>query len=221
MMRRETKTLPIECVELKLGDSDSERTFEGYASTFNGVDSYGDTVLPGAYTETIKNRRQPIAMRWNHLGPIIGKWTEIAEDGTGLRVKGSLTPGHSVAEDVYASLKHGAVGGLSIGYRIPDGGAQKAGKIRQLKRVDLIEVSVVESPADANARVDSIKGLLDEIESLADCEAVLRDAAGLSRADAVALVSRIKAIALGDRGRENDDVAAVAALIRAVRIPGA
>ncbi len=109
------KNLSLDAIGLKM-DSDG-RKFSGYASVFGGVDSYGDTIMPGAYKATIGERARPIAMRWNHHGPVIGKWTGMKEDDTGLFVEGELTQGHSVAEDAYALLKHGAVTGLSIGYR--------------------------------------------------------------------------------------------------------
>lgn len=47
-----------------------------------------------------------------------------------------------------------------------------------------------------------IKSALDAVQSLKDVEALLRDAAGLSRADACALVSRIKSLAHGERDAE-------------------
>jgi HK97 family phage prohead protease len=197
----ELKTLAVEAVEFKF-DEARKGLFAGYASKFNGVDSYGDTVLPGAYAQTLSNRSRPIQMRWNHFGPVIGKWTKAVEDDNGLYVEGELTPGHSVADDVYASMKHGAVTGLSIGFRIPSGGSAKEGKLRQLKRIDLIEISVVEAPADLGAQVGNVKSFIDEAESLKEIESLLRDAAGFTRADACALVSRIKALAHGERDAE-------------------
>lgn len=217
---RECKTLLFDECQLKLGEQGGAHEFTGYASVFNGVDSYGDSIIPGAYLSTLANRQRPVMMRWNHYGPVIGKWDSLHEDGHGLRVKGTLTPGHSVAEDVYASMKHGSVAGLSIGYQIPSGGAQKVGKIRQLKQVHLIEVSVVEAQADANAVVDSVKGLIEAAGSLAELESILRDTGGFSRADSCTLVARIKAVALGDRVQE-PLATEIAAMIRAVRIPGA
>ena len=41
---------------------------------------------------------------------------------------------------------------------------------------------------------------LEELETLADAERYLREVGGLSRAQAVAFVSRVKRIALGKRG---------------------
>jgi HK97 family phage prohead protease len=212
----ELKQLSLDAVEVKFG---ADRTFTGYASAFNGVDSYGDTILPGAYADTIKNRARPIRMRWNHHGPVIGKWTDVVEDGKGLVVTGELTPGHSVAEDVYAGLKHGSLDGLSIGYRIPPGGSQKEGKVRQLKRIDLIEISVVEEPADLAARVADVKSAIEEAQSLKEIEARLRDGFGLSWDAATALVSRVKFLALRDGDAEAKRTAALAEAFQQFRPP--
>lgn len=155
----ERKNLDLNNVELKFDEEDGARKFSGYASVFGGVDSYGDTIVPGAYSKTISGRERPIAMRWNHTGPVIGKWLKAEEDERGLYVEGELTPGHSVATDVYALMKHGAVTGLSIGYRIPAGGSEKKGDVRLLKQIELVEISVVEDPADFAARISNVKSL--------------------------------------------------------------
>lgn len=202
----ELKTLTVEAVEFKFDDA-RRGFFAGYASKFNGVDSYGDTILPGAYAQTLSNRQRPIQMRWNHFGPVIGKWTKAVEDDHGLYVEGELTPGHSVADDVYALMKHGAVNGLSIGFRIPPGGSAKDGKLRQLKRIDLVEISVVEEPADLGARIGDVKSAIDEIESLKQAEAFIRDGCGLSWTAATALVSQIKSLALRDGAAEETQLA--------------
>lgn len=209
----ELKTLAVEAVEFRF-DEARKGFFSGYASKFNGVDSYGDTILPGAYAQTLENRQRPIQMRWNHFGPVIGKWTKAAEDDHGLYVEGELTPGHSVADDVYASMKHGAVNGLSIGFRIPPGGSAKEGKLRQLKRIDLVEISVVETPADLGARIGDVKSAIDEIETLKQAEAFIRDGCGLSWAAATALVSQIKAVALRDGAADQTQLAEVFARLR-------
>lgn len=196
----ERKSLELHAVELKFDDAG--RKFSGYASVFNGLDSYGDTIMPGAYKATLVDRQRPIQLRWNHYGPVIGKWTALHEDEKGLYVEGELTPGHSVAEDAYSLLKHGAVTGMSIGYRIPAGGAEKDGDKRLLKQIDLVEISIVESPADLNAQIGDVKAAIDEAESLKEIESLLRDAGGFSRADATALVARIKSMSRGERGDE-------------------
>lgn len=197
-MNMERKLIGLDLVEVKFND-EGAGTFEGYASVFGGVDSYGDTILPGAYKKTLRKRDRPVRMRWNHWGPVIGKWVEIAEDEKGLRVVGELTPGHSVAQDVYASMKHGAVDGMSIGYRpvqIRDLGDGK----RELKEIELVEISVVEDPADLAARVGDVKSAVDSMTSLKELEAFMREAWRITREDAAALVHRVKSLSIsGER----------------------
>lgn len=218
-MIMERKLLDLGAVDIKMID-DGAGIFEGYASVFSGVDSYGDMILPGAYANTLSNRQRPIQLRWNHTGPVIGKWLEASEDDKGLRVKGKIVIGHSVGSDAYELMKAGAVTGLSIGYRIPPGGSEKDGRLRKLKRIDLIEISVVETPADLGAVIGDVKTALDQCQSLKDVEALLRDAAGLSRADVCALVSRVKALAHGERDAEMREAEAILAQFQQFTVPG-
>ena len=209
----ELKTLSLETVEFKF-DEARKGFFSGYASVFNGVDSYGDTIVKGAYAKTLSDRQRPIQMRWNHFGPVIGKWVAAEEDEIGLRMDGELTLGHSVADDAYALMKHGAVNGLSIGFRIPEGGSEKSGDVRLLKRIELVEVSIVEEPADLAARIGDVKSAIDEIESLKQAEAFLRDVGGFSWAAAKALASQIKSVALRDGAAEETQMLALLARLR-------
>ena len=192
----------VETVDFKFYEG-KQGLFSGYASVFGGVDSYGDTIMPGAYKATLENRDRPVQLRFNHEQGVIGKWTRMEEDDKGLYVEGELTPGHSKAIDVYASLKHGAISGLSIGYRAMAYTENETGGLN-LQEISLIEISVVESPADLNAQIGTIKSVLDEVKTLKEIEALLRDAGGFSRADSTALVSRIKALAHGDRESEKN-----------------
>ena len=186
------KLSPFDRLSVKFDDA-RPGFFSGYASVFGLVDSYGDTIAPGAYSKTLQNRERPIQLRWNHYGGVVGKWLTLREDEKGLYVEGELTPGHSVAQDAYALMKHGAVNGLSIGYR-PIEAEQKDDGTRLLKQIDLFEISIVETPADAAALIGDVKSAIDGAESLKEIEALLRDAGGFSRADACALVARIKSM---------------------------
>lgn len=194
------KLLSLEQTSVKF-DEARKGFFSGYASVFGGIDAYGDTIYPGAYKSTLEQRNRPIQMRWNHFGEVIGKWVSIEEDDVGLYVEGELTPGHSKAQDVYASLKHGAVTGMSIGYR-PVKAAKNERGGSDLHEIELIEISVVESPADLSAQIADVKSAIDKAESLKEIEGLLRDAGGFSRADATALVARIKSLTHGEREAE-------------------
>ena len=200
-MQIETKLLNLDSVSLKM--TDQGMSFAGYASIYGGVDAYGDTIDPKAYDRTIKRKAsdRPIRMRWNHYGPVIGKWTRMESDEKGLWVEGELTPGHSVAMDVYASMKHGAVDGMSIGYFPKKIEVLGEGK-RLLKEIELIEISVVEDPADLGAKINDVKSVLDECHSIKEIESFLREVGGFSKTDSIALIARLKRLALGEHEAE-------------------
>ena len=106
-----------------------------------------------------------------------------------------------MADDVALAVKHRTVNGLSIGYRIKEDKAKikQSGRGRDIHEIDFLkEVSVVDWPADGNALID-VKSSIEDAETLKDIEALLRDAAGFSRTDATALVSRIKSMSRGER----------------------
>lgn len=199
MSDMQVKHLSLAASEIKFG-AEGSLQFSGYASTFGGVDSYGDTIAKGAYENTLSDRDRPVAMRWNHYGPIIGKYTSIKEDDNGLFVEGELTKGHSEAENVAALLRHGAISGLSIGY-IPVKTEQE-GVIRKLTEIKLIEISVVEEPADLGAQITTLKSC----EKLKDVESVLRLKHGISQRDATAIVAAVKRIEKhGERVSQEQD----------------
>lgn len=203
----EHKQLDLAKCEVKMG-AEGALTFSGYASVFGGLDSYGDTIQQGAYKNTITDRDRPIQLRWNHSGPVIGKFTEIYEDEKGLFVSGELTKGHSVAEDTAALLRHGAISGLSIGYAVKD--SEQNGVVRVLKDIELFEISVVETPADNNAHIASVKSA----KKLSDVEKFLRSK-GLSQSEATATVAAVKTI---HGEREEDESKAVLELLKSFKI---
>lgn len=193
------KLIDLNQIEVKFDDA-RRGFFSGYASVFGGVDAYGDTIMPGAYKNTIEMRKRPVQMRWNHFGEVIGKWLDIRETDKGLWVEGELTPGHSKAEDVYASLKHGAVTGMSIGYRPVKSFPNENGGL-DLHEIDLVEISVVESPADLAAQIGDIKSAIDELNTIRDIERFVRES-GFAKENAVMLVNRMKSIVRGELEQE-------------------
>ena len=184
------KLIDLNNIEVKFDDA-RRGFFSGYASKFGGVDSYGDTVMKGAYLNTLEMRKRPVQMRFNHFSGVIGKWLSIRENDEGLWVEGELTPGHSLAEDVYASMKHGSISGLSIGYRPIKAFPNENGGM-DLHEIELVEISVVESPADLAAEIGDIKSTFDEVKSEKELEAFLRDVGGFSHTIAKGIISKAK-----------------------------
>ena len=217
------KTLQLSDVELKLDDS-GEGKFAGYASVFGGVDSYGDTILKGAFEYTLKNIGKP-KMFYNHEWNMpVGKWTVAKEDDKGLWVEGELTPRLTLAGDVKAALEHGTLDGLSIGGYLKKGDYDETETGRVIRRwSNLAEISPVVFPADSAARIDlsSVKSidfesLLPECKSERDIERLLRDA-GLGKWEAMATVSRMKAI-LSERDAPDEAAVMKALLDRLTRL---
>lgn len=214
------KNLSLTEVELKTeGDTGK---FSGYASVFGGVDSYGDTILKGAFETTLKRDGKPKMFCQHNTWELpIGKWTVAKEDDHGLYVEGELTAGMSVAQDVYAALKHGTMDGLSIGGYLKAGDFDSLDDGRRIikKWSRLVEISPVVFPADNSARVDmtSVKNIdfesaLPECKTERDIEQLLRDA-GLGKWEAMALVSRAKAILMGRDAQEEADAKAIASVV--------
>jgi len=206
----EFKTTPLADARLKF--STEGAAFTGYASVFGGVDDQGDTIHPGAFKSAVGDGLE-VKMYFNH-GWLrrelpVGKML-VREDERGLRVASAeFTSGMKMADDVALAVKHQTVNGLSIGYLVKgDKAPRKSSGGRDIYEIaELKEVSVVDWPADSNALID-IKTALHGAESLKEIEALLRDAAGFTRADACALVSRIKSLGHGDRDAETKRIAA-------------
>lgn len=203
----EFMTISLADAQIKFAEG-GDSAFTGYASVFGGVDSYGDTIHPGAFTDVLA-QSDTVKMYFNHgwlKGELpIGKM-KLAQDEIGLRVvKSEFTPGLRAAEDAAHAARHGTVDGLSIGWRPdPNGSKKKAeGRGRDIYRVAYLkEVSLVDWPADGMARISDVKSALDDAVSLKEIEALLREAGGFTRADATTLVARIKTLARGERDAE-------------------
>lgn len=217
MDQRILKTLKLEDVSLKF-DGDTG-LFSGYASVFGGVDSYGDTIIKGAFEATLRNGKPK--MFFNHAWSMpIGKWTKAKEDDKGLWVEGELTPGLGLAQDVRAAMKHGTLDGLSIGGWVKKGDFEDTETGRIIRKwSNLVEVSPVVFPADGAARIDlaSVKSAdfeerLPECKTERDIERLLRDA-GLGKWEAMALVSRAKAIFSGRDAGEGADAKMAATIV--------
>lgn len=200
----ERKLLALDATEIKFSGSKAG-TFEGYASVFGGVDSYGDTIVRGAFAKAIKGKTPKMFFNHRSWELPVGKWTMMQEDEKGLHVAGEFTKGSPRADEVRAAMEHGTTDGLSIGFRMNAGDWENTEKVRVIKNVsDLVEVSIVTFPADSAARIDmdSVKSALEGVESLADFERFLRDAGGFSKSVATALVSKARSIARSESGAE-------------------
>lgn len=174
--------LKYKTIELKLKDEDTGLV-AGFFSTYDEEpDSYGDIVAPGAFTETIKKRKEsghPFPLCFNHdFSAIIGAVDmETIEDTE----KGPYFEGHlldtELAQDVRKMLKTGAVYQFSFAYEIlgvekPTKEQAARGIWQVLTKLEVYEISVVTVPANQNAVVTEVKS--GKRNSKAD-EDIIRD----------------------------------------------
>lgn len=210
----DNKTLDFAC-ELKAnGDTG---TFEGYGSVFSITDRGGDIVAPGAFADTLaaaKTAGRMPAMLWQHRqAEPIGVYTSMEEDSVGLKVSGKLALKTARGAEAYELMKMGAITGLSIGYKVRDDSWDRVTGVRTIKKADLFELSLVTIPMNDASRVSAVK-TIEELDSLSEIERHLRDACGLSKSEATALVSRVKSvISRSDSGE--GELAALAAALQA------
>lgn len=196
------KTLNFADADIKMA-SESGR-FSGYASKWNGVDSYGDTILKGAFAKSLAAGMPKMFFNHDWNMPV-GKWLTAKEDDIGLFVEGELTPNLSISADVHAAMKHGTLDGLSIGGYLKKGDYDETENGRTIRSwSNLMEVSAVVFPADGKARIESVKSdammeAINEIESIREFERFLRDAGNFSKGAALALTARMKAVITTER----------------------
>lgn len=222
-MKTFEKTIPIEQAHVKF-DAEGKGTFEGYASVFGNTDAHGDVMAPGAFKDAL-SKGGTVGMFFNHdrFGLPVGKWTDLQEDSYGLYAKGELTPGNTQSADLHAAMKHGTVGGLSVGFSARPGDVEESEKGLIFNRVETLrEISLCTFPANEQATVTSVKSL-EGAETIRDVEGWLRDVAGFSKSQAQELISRVKATLRSDseRHKQNDGEAQeVLNLIRNFNIEG-
>ena len=200
-MEKNFQSVPIEfkflSTENNLG------TFEGYGSVFGNVDSTNDIVAKGAFLDSLQKNGNPSMLYQHDARRVMGVWDMVKEDQNGLYVKGTLNLEVQDGREAYALIKQGAIKGLSIGYRVKQAAYDEKTGVRTIKQADVLEVSLVTFPANAEAQVTAVKSLPKTIR---EYEQILR-AAGFGQTQAKALVSGgWKAYAAMQRDAESDDV---------------
>lgn len=134
-------------------------TFEGYASIFGLADLGRDVVSTGAFGKSLASRpaaKVKMFRQHRHDDPI-GIWTDLVEDGKGLKAKGRLILDTTLGRETYALMKAGALDGLSIGFRVLKDTFDRTKGLRILQELDLVEISVVAFPMNKASTVTSVK----------------------------------------------------------------
>jgi HK97 family phage prohead protease len=180
--------------------------FDGHASAWWSVDSYGTAMKPGAFTKTLQERADRIPLLWQHDAYTpIGKPDELKEDRHGLAFKASVVPDVRAGQEALALLRAGTPLGMSFGFetvraepptekeaerldwsQAPAFYTSDEGRpyVRVIKEVKLWEISLVTFPANEAATITAVRSDR-ELDALSTLLNAIRDGSLEERQDAL------------------------------------
>lgn len=175
---------PQRTVEFKTAGDDWE--VSGYASTWD-LDLGGDVVHRGAFAESLGSGARVKFLFAHDPAQIVGKPLELREDDRGLFGRFAVTKTR-LGHDVHQLLMDGCLDAFSIGFLAREHDFDEKAKVRNLRKVELLECSLVALPMNPRATVSMVKaedyGAMP-LEALLDVYETHRGAA-LGQAKAVA-----------------------------------
>lgn len=168
--------------------------FKGYGAVFGNRDSHDDILMPGAFSDSLRQWRtrgrlpKMLLMHGSNGNPFsgddlpVGKWEVMREDSHGLWCEGRLLAlDTDQGRRILSLMKAGLVlDGLSIGYRVKRSTPGRGAPKRWIEQADLIEVSIVDEPSNPLARVTSVKTPSASDEAFEKLRAALRSAPATS-----------------------------------------
>lgn len=126
------------------------RRLEGYAAVFGAtaqIGGFSETIIPGAFLDTLRSGRDVLALVDHDPGRLLGRTRAgtltLAEDARGLAFSIEV-PNTTLGADILALAERGDLGGMSFSFRATNETWPSAGH-RELRAVDLVEISVVQA----------------------------------------------------------------------------
>ena len=133
---------------------------EGYASTVD-VDRQGDIVPASVWEAGLKNYlRNPIILAQHDHDDPVGRMVQHRIDSSGLWIKARI----SAAAEIYNLVKDGVLTAFSVGFRVLDAEYNAATELFVIKKLELVEISVVSVPANQNTLFSLSKAFNDADE---------------------------------------------------------
>lgn len=162
LRRREYRQISVR--ELRVKRSESGATIDGYAAVFNSLSDdlggFREQILPGAFTECLKNSPD-VRCLFNHqesmiLGRTKSKTLTVDEDDKGLHYSCAL-PDTQYARDLATSIERGDVDQCSFGFYCldDDWAMMDETPVRSVKTAELFDVSPVTYPAYPDTEVST------------------------------------------------------------------
>jgi Escherichia/Staphylococcus phage prohead protease len=158
-------------LEIASETTTDQGAFAAIAAAYT-LDRQGDQIIEGAFTETITRWRESgkrLPVHVDHKGGadnVIGSINPATMgeiEGRGLFVEGELDIGQSdTAREAWRLMKAGVMS-LSIGY-MPTSEHIRPDGVRELRGIDLFEISLVPVPANGDTRILSMKSARPPIQ---------------------------------------------------------
>ena len=162
-MSRDMDIRRLDVDSFELREVDGEMTINGHAAVFDRLSEpimgmFRERIVPGAFARSLQDAARDVFALWQHdtsmpLARRSKGTLRISEDAKGLAVEIDL-PDTSYGRDVAANVRSGLVDKISFGFSVPPGGDTMTKErdenglpIRELRDVDLFEVSPVTLPA--------------------------------------------------------------------------
>jgi HK97 family phage prohead protease len=190
--------------------SESAGTFEALVSVFGNKDSYGEVVMPGAFTRTLDEwatKGDPIPVYWSHRldDPLmnIGKVLEASETADGLLVKAQLDLDNPNGAQTYKLMKERLVTQFSFSFGVRDYQKSTDGDSIELTDLDLYEVGP--TPVGANSETELIGIKAGRVLSAKNVEIITAAKDAMSAASS-ALSDLLKANNSSDDGKSSRTV---------------
>lgn len=129
-------------------DAGDEVVIEGYANT-KSKDRVGDVVIPSAFADSLPTyMTNPVLLSnhdWNEVCGVVLS-ANITDDGLFIRARISDT-----RPDIKTLVKEGCLRTFSIGYNELDADFDEGTQTKFVKKIELLEISVVSVPANTEA----------------------------------------------------------------------
>jgi HK97 family phage prohead protease len=127
------------------------RRLEGYAAVYGieaRIGSIVEVVAPGAFAATLAERNDVLGLADHDPGRLLARTRSgtlrLSEDSRGLAFDLDV-PDTQTGRDVLALAERNDLGGMSFAFRVRADGERWTGKKRELRALDLVEISVVSS----------------------------------------------------------------------------
>lgn len=125
------------------------RRLEGYAARF-GIEAriadFTEVIKAGAFSQSLSSKKDILALVDHDSTRVLARSRsgnlKLSEDSQGLSFDIAL-PATTAGNDVLALAERGDLGGMSFGFTVTEDGQRWTGSRRELRSVNLVEISVV------------------------------------------------------------------------------